>query len=121
MKFFRNAKHDSVVMELTRGNEGESAEYKEIKAGETDGAAEKHVPVVTQDGKKLTVEIGSVPHPMVPEHYIMWAAVETDLGGHWIELKPEDEPKAVFELQDGEKAKTAYIYCNLHGLWKTEV
>lgn len=121
MKFFKNVQHKSVVMELTKGDESGSITYEEMIAGDSDAAAEKHVPVVTKDGQKITVDIGSVPHPMLEEHSIMWAAVETTLGGHWINLKPGEAPKAEFELQSGEEAKTVYIYCDLHGLWKSEV
>ena len=35
-----------------------------LRAGETDGAAEKHVPVVTV-GETIHVEVGSVLHPMM--------------------------------------------------------
>lgn len=121
MKFFKNAEHNSVVMELTRGNESAKTEYSELIAGDSDAAVEKHVPVVKQDGDKVVVEIGSVEHPMLEEHYIMWAAVETDKGGMWKEMHPDEAPRAEFVLQPGEKAKTVYIYCNLRGLWKTEV
>jgi hypothetical protein len=31
---------------------------------------EKHLPVVSIDGNIVTVRIGSVDHPMVPEHFI---------------------------------------------------
>lgn len=121
MKFLKDAKSKSVVMELTKGNGSGELTYKEMKAGDSDAAVEKHVPVVTKDGQKLTVDIGSIPHPMLDEHSIMWAAVETNLGGHWVNLKPGEEPKAEIELQTGEEAKTVYIYCDLHGLWKAEV
>ena len=36
------------------------------------------------------------------------------------DLTPQDEPKASFVLEDGEKFVRAYEYCNLHGLWKAE-
>lgn len=121
MRFFKNEEHKSVVMEMTKGDESGSLTYEEMIAGDSDAAAEKHVPVVTKNGQKLTVDIGSIPHPMLAEHSIMWAAVETNLGGHWINLKPGENPKAEFELQSGEEAKTVYIYCDLHGLWKAEV
>ena len=49
----------------------------ELVPGTSDGAAEKHVPVVKIDKNHVTVEIGSVEHPMVEEHYIEWIAIET--------------------------------------------
>ena len=33
-------------------------------------------------------------------------------------LKPNDEPKAVFNY---EKDAIIYAYCNKHGLWKKEI
>ena len=38
---------------------------KEIIAGTTDAAREKHVPAVTVDGDTVTVQVGSVAHPMM--------------------------------------------------------
>jgi superoxide reductase len=37
----------------------------ELVPNTTDGAAEKHVPVVSIEGNMVTVEVGSVAHPMV--------------------------------------------------------
>ena len=31
---------------------------------------EKHVPVIEVEGNKVTVRVGAVEHPMLPEHYI---------------------------------------------------
>lgn len=85
-----------------------------------DAATEKHVPVVTIDGDTVTVEVGSVEHPMTPEHYIQWIYLETDKGFQMKYLTPDDKPKAIFTL-NGEKAISAFELCNLHGLWKKEI
>ena len=37
-----------------------------------DAAAEKHVPDVTREGNVLRVRVGSVEHPMLPEHHTGW-------------------------------------------------
>ncbi len=66
------------------------------------------------------MEVGSVAHPMLEEHYIMWIYLETEHGGQRKVLNPGDAPKAVFLLED-DKPVAAYEYCNLHGLWKAEV
>ena len=52
----------------------------ELVPGTSDGAHEKHVPVVTVDGDKVVVEVGAVEHPMVETHYIQWIAIETTKG-----------------------------------------
>ena len=43
---------------------------KQFKAGETDGAAEKHVPAVAVEGDVIRVCVGEVAHPMTEEHHI---------------------------------------------------
>lgn len=94
---------------------------RELIAGEIDAAAEKHVPVATRDGNKLTVAIGSQPHPMVENHYIEWIALETRKGNQRVILTSDKEPVAEFAILPGDEPKTAYAYCNLHGLWKADL
>ena len=86
--------------------------------GTSDGAAEKHVPVIKQDGNKVVVEIGSVEHPMVDAHYIEWIILETGKGVQRRNLNPGEAPKAEFILAEDDKVVAAYEYCNLHGFWK---
>ena len=45
---------------------------EELTAGSADAAQEKHVPQVKVDGCDVTVEVGSVHHPMSEEHSINW-------------------------------------------------
>ena len=96
-------------------------EMQLLKANTTDAAKEKHVPVVTVEGNKVVVNVGSVDHPMTQEHYIQSIMIETNLGKQYKGLTPEDKPHVEFILQDGEKLVAAYEYCNLHGLWKKEI
>ena len=91
---------------------------EELVPGTSDGAAEKHVPVIKQDGNKVVVEIGSVEHPMVDAHYIEWIILETEKGVQRRNLNPGEAPKAEFVLADYDKVVAAYEYCNLHGFWK---
>jgi superoxide reductase len=93
---------------------------KEMIPGTSDGAAEKHVPVWKVEGGKVVVNVGEVDHPMIPEHFIGWVALETKQGVQRKYLKPGEEPNVTFSLGD-DKAVAVYAYCNLHGLWKTEV
>ncbi len=93
----------------------------ELTANTTDAAVEKHVPVVTVEGNRVVVEIGEVAHPMLPEHYIQWIYLKTEMGGQRKELKPGDTPCAEFLLAEGDKVLTVFEYCNLHGLWKKEL
>ena len=120
VEFYRCSVCGNMVVKLIDGG-GElvccGEPMKLLTANSTDAAQEKHVPVVTKEGSKVTVAVGSVAHPMIPEHYIQWIAVVSD-GKLFVEhLKPGAEPKASFE---GVSSGTAYEYCNLHGLWKAE-
>lgn len=94
---------------------------QEITPNTTDAAQEKHVPVVTVDGNCVTVEVGSVPHPMQEEHYIEWVSLHTAQGNQRKWLKPGDAPKVQFMICDDDKPIAVMAYCNLHGLWKAEV
>ena len=87
-----------------------------LKANSTEAATEKHIPVYTVDGDVLTVEVGSIAHPMTEEHHIAWIYVETENGGMLRNLNHTSPAKATFNL-NGEKIKSIYAYCNLHGLW----
>lgn len=93
-------------------------EMEALVANTTDAAQEKHVPVVTVDGNRVDVVVGSVEHPMTEEHMIKWIYLLTKNGAQRKELSPGDRPAATFELVDDEPIEV-YEWCNLHGLWKT--
>lgn len=91
---------------------------EELVANTTDAAQEKHVPVVQTNGNTVTVNVGSVAHPMSEEHNISFIALETNLGLQIKKLSPLSTPNASFSLANDEKVENVYAYCNLHGLWK---
>ena len=121
MKFYR-CKHCGQIVAVVKATGvpliccGEAME--EIVPGTTDAAVEKHVPVYSVDGGKVTVTVGEVEHPMQPEHYIEWIALNTTGGNQRKALQPGDAPKAVFAICDGDTVEAVYAYCNLHSLWK---
>ena len=94
---------------------------KEIIPGSVEASVEKHLPVVKVEGNLVTAVVGSVEHPMVEEHFIQWLALETESGSQLKRLVPGEKPQAVFALAEGEKPLAVYEWCNLHGLWKTEL
>ena len=107
--------HDSGVPMICCGEKMEALVPNTVEA-----SGEKHLPVAGMDGNGLRVDVGSVDHPMLPEHFIEWVYVQTDQGGQRKALKPGDAPEASFCLGD-DKAAAVYAYCNLHGLWMTEL
>lgn len=94
---------------------------KELIPGVTEAAAEKHIPVCVVKNNQVTVTVGEVSHPMLPEHYIEWISLETKQGNQRKVLKPGDKPQASFAICEGDEVVAAYAYCNLHSLWKKEV
>ena len=90
-------------------------------APNTAGASvEKHLPVVSVTGDNLSIMIGSVPHPMSEEHKIAFVYVETERGGQRKCLKAGEQPALTFCFA-GDRPMAVYAYCNLHGLWKTDI
>ncbi len=81
-----------------------------------DVGQEKHLPVIDKTPGKVTVKVGSIPHPMEDNHYIEWVEVASDGKAYRQFLKPGDSPEATFEIK-AEKI-TAREYCTMHGLWK---
>ena len=90
----------------------------EIIPGTTDASVEKHVPVYEVKDGKVFVTVGSVEHPMIPEHYIEWVSLQTKFGNQRKALQPGEAPKVCFSICDGDEVEAVYAYCNLHSLWK---
>ena len=94
-------------------------QMQELTPNTVDASNEKHVPEVTRiDDCTIRIQVGSIAHPMTPEHHIVFIYVETENGGLRVDLK--DKPEGVFCTCHG-KPKAVYEYCNLHGLWKKEI
>ncbi|MFK4784598.1 desulfoferrodoxin family protein [Fusobacterium sp. MFO224] len=94
---------------------------KELVPKTADAAGEKHVPLIDVDGEDVKVTVGSTLHPMLENHYIVWIYLETTNGGQFHYFNPGDEPIAYFKLAKDEKVISAYEYCNIHSLWKSEL
>ena len=93
----------------------------ELVPNTVDAAKEKHVPVVCVTGTEVEVTLGSVAHPMLPEHHIAWVYLLTACGGQRKCLSVPGEPTTRFALTGDDHAIAAYAYCNLHGLWKADI
>jgi len=107
--------HDSGVRPVCCGQK-----MTHLEAGVVEASREKHIPVVTVEGNTVTVNVGSVAHPMTEEHNKSWIYLLTDKGGQRKNLSPDEAPVVTFALAD-EKPLAAYAYCNLHGLWKADI
>jgi superoxide reductase len=108
--------HESGVKMICCGDE-----MTELVANTTDAAVEKHVPVITVKDDVVTVTVGSVPHPMTPEHKIVWIYLQTEKGEQLNCVDTQDVAETTYKLTEGDKIIAAFEYCNLHGLWKVSV
>jgi len=93
---------------------------KELLPGTVEASGEKHIPAVKAGDGYVDVNVGSVDHPMEEVHWIEWVQLVTDKGSYRKFLNPGEAPNVNF-LIGQEKPLAVYAYCNLHGLWKTEL
>ena len=114
-KFYYDQKNSSILTLMS----GKESSLEPITANSKEAAVEKHIPVVEEGKEGVTIQIGSVLHPMTEEHYIEWIFVELKNGTLKINLNPGEEPKVTIPYHK-EEILSVYSYCNLHGLWKTE-
>ena len=118
-KFYRCARCGRIVGEIKGGGEmtccGEP--MTEITANTVEAAVEKHIPVATLKGCTLNVNVGSVDHPMTPEHFIEWITVYQNGLTQRLQLTPDCKPFGTFTVDPGAPYEVL-AYCNLHGLWK---
>ena len=95
---------------------------KQLIEGTSEGAKEKHIPVIEKTAEGYKVSVGSIAHPMEPDHFIEWFELVVPAGGgreesaHRQWLKPGDKPEAFFPIKAA--GVWAREYCNKHGLWK---
>ena len=92
----------------------------ELVPNTVEASVEKHLPVVNIADGSIKVQVGSAPHPMEEGHHISFIYVETEKGGQRKHLNIGEEAKASFSFLD-DKPVAVYAYCNLHGLWKTDI
>lgn len=85
-----------------------------------DASAEKHKPVLERIGDTVKVKLGAAEHPMTQEHAIRWVWLDSGGDGQFKQLEPDSPREIIFHL-DNDAPVTVYAYCNLHGLWKSEL
>jgi len=108
------------IVEVLHGGVGElvccGEPMERLKENTVDAAKEKHVPVIEKTQAGFKVKVGSVPHPMKPEHFIEWIELVADGVAYRKFLAPGGAPEAEFCL--AAQKVSAREHCNLHGLWK---
>ncbi len=108
------------IVEVLEGGDGElvcCGQPMTLQAeNKVDASKEKHVPSVSIQENQVSVQVGSVLHPMESNHYIMWIEICEGDKLKRKYLKPGEEPKATFCTAGGPISVRAF--CNIHGLWK---
>lgn len=93
---------------------------------------EKHVPVIVATSacglipgecRDVHVKIGSVPHPMLPEHWIQW--IDLYLNENFIAryqlTAPTLQAAVGVHLKAGQSGTFRAVgHCNIHGTWMAE-
>jgi len=96
-------------------------DMKQMNEKTKDGAGEKHLPVVEEVSEGILVKVGSVPHPMDPDHWIQFIEVFTK-DGYVLrkDLNQGNKPEAIF---NAPKSNVSLVreFCNKHGLWTVNV
>ena len=93
---------------------------EELTANTVDAAVEKHVPVIERNGNKVKVTVGSVAHPMTPEHYILFVELLVGDKVYRHDFKEGDTKAEAFFTIEETGDIIAREFCNLHGLWQTK-
>ncbi len=89
----------------------------ELVPGTVEASREKHIPDFKVEDNQVLVNVGSIDHPMIPEHYIEWVSIVTKEGIQRKHLLPGNAPNVKFTLNNDDELIAVYAYCNLHGLW----
>jgi len=95
-------------------------EMTELVPNTVEASVEKHLPDLTVSGDSIKVQVGGTPHPMEKEHHISFVYIETERGGQRKCLNIGEPPSVTFSFSN-DKPVAVYAYCNLHGMWKTEI
>ena len=113
IRFYQNIDDKSKFV-VSNGPLGKAG-FVELIPNSEDQALEKHVPEYEIGNNKIKVQVGSVVHPMIDTHYIMWIALVHGTEVKMIKLKPNELPEATFDYYEDS---IIYAFCNLHGLWE---
>lgn len=124
LKFYKCKHCGNVVIQEVDGAGtltccGEAME--ELIPNTVDAASEKHLPKVTVTDEGIDVVVGEVEHPMTEEHLINFIVFQKKCAHFVIPQDPGKPAHGFFGTKTPEKVEAVYAYCNLHGLWKTEL
>lgn len=87
-----------------------------------EGLELSHVPQIFIEKEGVRIRVGANAHPMFPEHFIGWIELYANgnLAGR-LDLRPGDEPTALFNKPTDIHELKALAFCNVHGLWENKI
>ena len=88
----------------------------ELKAGVTDAAVEKHVPVYTVDKQHVHVVVGETKHPMLEEHFIEWITLNTGACSYALDCIEAE----LVNIKNKHGKRVAYISIRMAEYWKIQ-
>lgn len=93
-------------------------EMRQLQPNAAAGAQpDRHIPMITVDGQRVTVFVGKQTHPMTPRHAIEWIAVSQNDRVYIARIPNDGQPHARFLLNPLDGHIDAYAYCSQHELW----
>ena len=90
----------------------------ELEAVTSEANENNHRPDVTIDSGIICVSADN--HPADGKHHVEFVYLETKNGGQRKSILHGSKPSVKFALIEDEPL-AAYIYCSVHGLWRTAV
>lgn len=120
-KFYKCKKCGDIIIKLKDNGARLSCcndVLEELTLNSVEASNEKHLPQVSFSNNLMNVSIGSITHPMTIDHLIEWVYIEYSNGGEFVYL--HGEPFVTINVL-GKVVKNVYSYCNLHGLWYSEI
>ena len=91
-KFYYDQENSSILTLMS----GKESSLEPITANSKEAAVEKHIPVVEEGEEGVTIQVGSVLHPMTEEHLIEWVYLHTEQGGQRKCLKAGDVVEVLY-------------------------
>lgn len=119
--FYESKSKKEIFLSLLNNNEEDVEEIHQLLTFTTDGAKEKHVPVVLFHDNEVIVKVGEIPHPMLKEHHIEFIVLITNKGKYVKYLDIDKPAEASFLIEKDESVIEVYEYCNLHGLFVNKI
>jgi superoxide reductase len=99
---------------------GQPMDLMQANSIEQELLGEKHVPIIEETDVGVNIRVGSVPHPMEDNHYIVFIEAMSE-DKKYLKRKylfPHEEP--VLKLKCNCHDVIAREFCNIHGLWISE-